>query len=1856
MIPQISENFPKIDGKQYATLTQATVNVADMGESTITADVKIDGEITPDFSQEWSVTFKGVKYVLPHRMPTASKENTSLDGVYSLTFEHSAIRDLKRYLFPVMEVLESGTPVADKYIADVQLNVENFCDKLGDVLRYYFDNRISVDYNKDWGGATDAKPLSIHYSHIWNVLLDLYKTYGVHWSIVPVPDVENYLERPEGWSQPVVLGGTHTIASYEFADGEWDGDTITFGVDVTTSQPILGYLSVKFYNADGTLIRQDQSGTQAIGGRMTLTTTLPQDAASATFVIVARRGVIASGEISRLSLTKGDCSDYPTKDRFTIRIGYDATEIDHIFRYGFDGGLMKIERQAQSDDIRNMLLGRGGENNLPLRYFKDTDPDNKLFAADPDWIPELKNIYFDRLRGATFRSYIQGWKAGHYNADGTPKTDSAGMHATADDAPAGTYDPAVWAQGYNDTKFDPVEYVSDFESISKYGEFIGGLDDNDDIYPTIQGVVVDGLGRIDQAVDVEQIMVDAETDAEEVSPDLSKAVLDNKASEVERIGPNAYKTYTIKGSDFVVPEGQVGNLEIEMLITKAYIYTYYTTWSPPEGVVVRSTKFPAEGSPGSQVQLYGIMTVRVINTETEEEVSAVGVPPGRWRYEVTFTIHNVNDSRDVGPVVSMETTLTTGEPKDVEELKDTFKIWVKNIWQTQKLETETAEQYAKRVWEPILGDRLGNEAKVMFTSGALAASEDYEFTIAAIPTFDQSKTLNGVPSHWCIKCAKSDADQKSLGLPVPNSKRNGLPGDTFCFIGIDMPHIYVLWAERELDDWKKDQLKKVSDIQPSWNVTTDRVRLSNCGEAGALIDELAVGRQVRVADSRLIDKVYETFYIQSLAYTFRQPYSDDAALNPDVEMVLGNDYSTTGNPVSMMQGEIEALQNQLGSVGNVAQVVRSVGDRTYQRKDGLSDISLSPVLYKERQTFAGGWRTDGFVSSLMAGHGAGVDALGNMEVESLRVRSAMEVMELIVNKQSSQSSDTIFTEGDTIESVSVFTDYTEASKFTLRLREEYEGYTTSLMPNDILRGVYRSDGQSGTGTDAEFYTSWMRVNSVDREENTIEVILFPDEDTPAGMNYPPAELMKIIRWGNQENDARKRLFALSSTEGRLYKLSGVDRPKIDFGNYEVVLGTFPEPIHDRIPAIAEGESGVYAKHLVVQNIWHLDFEGKPVPVVRDRGLYDAAATYYSGDELRPETGDYEQSDVWYDDCRWRCQKTSTTSVPSTDTTDWALVADSQGKPGGKFVTIRDEEDDENWTLGEVNQLRNKEFQDWIYYGNETVVPGDYALMVIFVTDKNGKSGILTGLVTAVRKIEVGSSQTAQLVTVDHTKGSFVFAEDGAPGRRGPTGKRGIYIPSPRLWAEYEDGYEFQAGGEDDERQDIVLMKYTTVQPDGSQSDKVYAYACAQTHVKSAEKPPSVGKPYWDAGMQWTFVSTELLLANRGRINNLYVDELEAIDKDNDKKRITIRPQELAMRIYDDTGAESAVFDGNKLTSDDFQFTQGSFNATAHFDGASVDGVSIVGTNYDIDISQEIKFENASGSVTFNIPAITYSATSGIPSPIANADRERTEISARLSVWAVDNENDAREEIAAVEFPKLSVLPKVVDATPASDGSTLDPETPIPPLDRVQATETQTIDPQRLTCKLPAGKQILLTLAITPKVGIGGGWSVSAFTIGLSVVKNEWRSHYGSTGLLMAQNTSNYFGAIFDEQGELDFRVVRDGCPAMKRIIFHGVISGAAKTPEFINVKSIADGALTILRTTLNSSTKIASIVLGRPRAWAEGNFTYSNTEIEINPSGGKYNIQPAASRGLIPEEMCTLQIPYDNDGIIYTTHITAYYH
>jgi len=931
-------DFPKKDGKQYATLTQATVTLQDMGEKTITSKVSIDGGIVPDFSRDWSVEFRGEKYIMPLRQPQGGKENADIHASYDLTFKHWAIYQLQQRFFFDYVTTKTGTVMMDKLEVPLQLNLRDFCDYLRDVCKYWFGDKIRVDFNDDpatgWKYSLDKSPVEISNSYIWDVLLKLYETYQVRWTIEPSRDNDNDVE-----------------------DGE----------------------------------------------------------------------------------------------RYVILIGYPAEEVGHIFRYGFEGGLLKVERQVQDANIRNELFGRGGSKNIPYRYFKTRDEHNTWFSPDPDFIPELADVPFTELRGATFRSYVQGWRTAHrasYEA-----THPGFDWRTAVNSANKAYAPWAWMRGYTDVKFNPVEFVADSfgvndkgheviagSSIAQYGELMGALSANEEIYPTIQGMEIEGQGRVDEIIDAERPETDDYREDNKVTGQKDCGQGKGATIKITKNGGSA--EFVIRpthggfgkksGDPYIhVPEGYhanvfIGNVSVKATFEQTSLKLTANTGAAGWGgqapltweIVTENVDFDKTDELVVVESAYGV----VKNVATGEEHTMAGIPPGDWAWEVRVKIKNAYDKKDLN--VTPEVSHCKYIYAEDKQFGSTWDIWIKDPWGYTQGLGESDEAYASRVWNGILGDSEGNEAAVMFTTGALAASSDYEFKIVKGGfKVDRSKTIyhfadgtvatspddadyhGGVAqsykSEWKLTLAKSDADLESTNKYIPSTQRFAVTGDHIVFVGIELPYRYVLEAEKRLDDCKKDELAKVKVVKPTYVVSLDNVRIYNQGKAGAIADSIRIGNSIRLQDARLVAGDYEILYIKSVTYNYKEPTTKDANLLPETEMVLADSYEVTANPVTMLSSDVTALQRQIGSLSNVEQVMRAVGDKLYLRKDGIEDVSVSPTR------FASTLNSDNFRSGMIGGRGWGfyIDSNGAcvFETDRLAVRQDMEVNNLVINQVSARS-------------------------------------------------------------------------------------------------------------------------------------------------------------------------------------------------------------------------------------------------------------------------------------------------------------------------------------------------------------------------------------------------------------------------------------------------------------------------------------------------------------------------------------------------------------------------------------------------------------------------------------------------------------------------------------------------------------------------------------------------------------------------------------------------------------------------------------------------------------------------------------
>lgn len=839
-----------------------------------------------------------------------------------------------------------------------------------------------------------------------------------------------------------------------------------------------------------------------------------------------------------------------------IKFGYPSQDIDHVFEYGFNGGLLKVERQVQDDDIKNVLLGRGGDKNLPARYFKNTDPQNPSFNADPDWIPELKDMYFDGLRDAAFRSYVQGWKAKHYG--GTVTEFNA-------------YVQWAYKKGYNDSKFDPVEYVADDivsnpsdedrqvsvtpsyspfvkkgSSIDKYGPLWDGLDKNDEIYPTLQGMVLDGIGRADEAVDVEQIG-EGKDEVEEKEPYLLGDIATRNPMFVK--GKKEATLYSSFLPTIVIPEGYVANVTNNG-------YTMYVS------------DYGSFDLSDDSLNKYIVVkdNVRVLaqsayNDGDKTWKSAHGLEAGAYKIKVELDIENTSDQELNIMADIKDVTVNYSAPSD--SVLNTFNVWIKNIFQTEKGQSETEDEYIERVWKPVLGDKEETEAALSFTSGRLA-HENYEFKFAKNPKYaihyDTSKSLNGVPSHWRLTLVRSDVEKDTLGTLIPYSMMNGAAGDFFVLAGIDVPYLYYTEAEKRLTLYKTEYLDKVKDIKPTWVVSLVKTRISEKQneETEALIGKLKAGAVFKLDDKRFIEGEPEELYISSITYSYKEPTNNDPYIVPDIELVLSDKPQIDTYSTSTIAGEIESVKTSLQGVmanfnslrerfirkdsddsTNHTLTMKNAKIKDELEVDGSAKIGYADVgellevrgfsKFDEEATMIGGAQFGPAFSDGITGFGGKIDGYGNGWLDSLRIRRFLEVPELRYNRVSIQIGNEWRAPGGGIIK-EVTPDYDTNGNLlmtgTITLHLE-DGEIGTIVVDDICQGIYHdevrpsnnevSNNDDGRGNFkfAGFFTCYFRVTEIveTAKNSKFRYALRAVSDRWAQTHHP-CESMHFVSYGN----------------------------------------------------------------------------------------------------------------------------------------------------------------------------------------------------------------------------------------------------------------------------------------------------------------------------------------------------------------------------------------------------------------------------------------------------------------------------------------------------------------------------------------------------------------------------------------------------------------------------------------------------------------------------------------------------------------------------------------------------------------------
>lgn len=338
-------------------------------------------------------------------------------------------------------------------------------------------------------------------------------------------------------------------------------------------------------------------------------------------------------------------------------------------------------------------------------------------------------------------------------------------------------------------------------------------------------------------------------------------------------------------------------------------------------------------------------------------------------------------------------------------------------------------------------------------------------------------------------------------------------------------------------------------------------------------------------------------------------------------------------------------------------------DDRFLRKDSPDTTHFLLSLFGGA-TFAENVSSRGAVDSMVAGKGSILTEDGRIQTDRLEVRQSMKVMELIINRLQGTEHDYVFSPTRKVVKAEQIAEATyrlvlEPLVNDAELIPFHEGNILYSIVNDLLTGG------------SNYYTSYSRVLSVNQNEYSITVVLYPDAEVPGGKNHPPVEGYNISRRGDVhlpsdgQSNPDSQSWYLSSSEGRLMFLQNVIKPVLDDYNYALSVGKFPNiKALDKLP-ISKDEVGIMAQTIVVENLYQYDYNGDVMARKVNRGAWarevavsDKPYRNVQHETKRPTGTEYtllEQHTVYHLGCLWGCLTDKTQEEPKWNAQGWQLL-------------------------------------------------------------------------------------------------------------------------------------------------------------------------------------------------------------------------------------------------------------------------------------------------------------------------------------------------------------------------------------------------------------------------------------------------------------------------------------------------------------------------------------------------------------------------------------------------------------------------
>lgn len=572
-----------------------------------------------------------------------------------------------------------------------------------------------------------------------------------------------------------------------------------------------------------------------------------------------------------------------------------------------------------------------------------------------------------------------------------------------------------------------------------------------------------------------------------------------------------------------------------------------------------------------------------------------------------------------------------------------------------------------------------------YTDSGLAFNEDYILEGQELQITFQSGKLNGMTFGVTFNPdEKNPAEQlweivgnEDYGRFLPDDIIKPEDGDEYILFGFDIQLVsdqYIPAAEQELLQKAQEYVAKTkvddgtytATLRSDWVFADQIHRTFDVGQKITLVapDFFTDNRVSRVIGWEMnLDIPYD-----SPIYTIGESaqYSRLTDIEEKVDTLTFKGQTYTGGGGSGVY-VIRTNDSTPASDSNVYSALRSLS--MFLRKD-------SPDLTNFLVKFLGGIEVGEFIDSMLAGKGTGIMPNGRIQTDRLEVRGSMTVMDLIINQIQGMASDYSFSEIGKIAQVDDLGDSTY--KLWIEKRTEFD--FTKFQENDVCFSIVNTLYTGGT----DYFTSWMRVLTVNSTDNAITVVLYPDNDVPGGKNYAPEAGYNVTRRGNSdvpdtdagEVNERAQSWLLSSREGRIMFLQNVFKPILEDWNYGIAIGKLPKTSAlDQIP-VAECDLGVMADVVIARHFYEFDGNGRLITKKNDRGQWslavaqsDAPYRYMTHEWQNPSTGQefvtLQQDTVYHLGCKWGCLVDKTQEEPKWNSAAWSML---EGDPN-YYLTI-----------------------------------------------------------------------------------------------------------------------------------------------------------------------------------------------------------------------------------------------------------------------------------------------------------------------------------------------------------------------------------------------------------------------------------------------------------------------------------------------------------------------------------------------------------------------------------------------------------